>query len=144
VGFESGSIIPADVSVCDRCLQELYDPNNRRFRYFFITCTDCGPRFTIIEAMPYDRPNTTMVDFPMCEECRREYTDPTNRRFHAQTIACSVCGPRVYLVDRSGEIVNCRDPIEEAAKLIDEGRIVSVKGNGGFTSQQRLLTQSRS
>jgi len=149
-GFESGSIIPADVSICDRCLQELYDPNNRRFRYFFITCTDCGPRFTTIEAMPYDRPNTTMSDFPMCEECRREYTDPTNRRFHAQTIACSICGPQVYLVDRSGEFVDCRDPIEEAAKLIDEGKIVSVKGNGGFhlasatTNSEPILRLRRS
>lgn len=131
-GFESGSIIPADVSICDRCLQELYEPSNRRFRYFFTTCTDCGPRFTIIEAMPYDRPNTTMSAFPMCEECRIEYTNPINRRFHAQTIACGVCGPQVYLVDRSGEVIECKDPIQEAAKLIDEGLIVSVKGNGGF------------
>lgn len=131
-GFESGSIIPADVSICGECLRELYDPKNRRFRYFFITCTDCGPRFTAIEDMPYDRPNTTLAPFPMCEECRREYTDPLNRRFHAQTIACSSCGPKVFLVDKTGEPIDGCDPIEEAAKLIDEGFIVAVKGNGGF------------
>ncbi|MEM4725877.1 MAG: carbamoyltransferase HypF [Nitrososphaerales archaeon] len=131
-GFESGSIIPADVSICNNCLQELYNPNDRRYRYFFITCTDCGPRFTAIEEMPYDRPNTTMAEFPMCKECRREYTDPLNRRFHAQTIACSICGPKVFLADKRGEIIDCRDPIEEAAKLIDEEMIVAVKGNGGF------------
>lgn len=131
-GYESGSIIPADVSICNNCLQELYNPKDRRYKYFFITCTDCGPRFTAIEEMPYDRPNTTMADFPMCEECRREYTDPLNRRFHAQTIACGICGPKVFLVDREGEEVDCAEPIEEAAKLIDEGMIIAVKGNGGF------------
>ncbi|MCS7116240.1 MAG: carbamoyltransferase HypF [Nitrososphaerota archaeon] len=131
-GSEGSSIIPADVSICDRCLDELYNPSNRRYRYFFITCTDCGPRFTIIKDMPYDRYNTTMHSFTMCDECRAEYTNPLDRRFHAQTVACNKCGPRVYLVSRDGEYLECKDPIVEAARLIDEGYIVAIKGNGGF------------
>ncbi len=128
----AGSVIPADVAICDDCVRELLDPVDRRFGYFFITCTNCGPRFTIILDTPYDRQNTSMRDFPMCEVCISEYEDPLNRRFHAQTIACSKCGPKVYLTTNDGELVTCKEPIKEAAKLIDEGYIVAIKGNGGF------------
>ena len=128
----SGSVIPPDVSICDECLKELRDPANRRFNYFFITCTDCGPRYTIIDGLPYDRANTTMNSFPMCKECAAEYSDPANRRFHAQTIACHKCGPKTYLVSNSGEPVESKDPIRLAGRLLEEGNIVAVKGNGGF------------
>jgi len=128
----SGSVVPADVSICDDCLRELRDPSDRRHGYFFITCTNCGPRYTAIERLPYDRPNTTMRDFPMCDPCLREYRDPSNRRFHAQTVACSRCGPRAYLMTSEGQPVECRDPIREAGRLLGEGRLVAVKGNGGF------------
>lgn len=164
-----GSIIPPDVSICDNCLSELRDPKNRHHDYFFITCTDCGPRYTTIQSLPYDRPNTTMTDFPMCNECIREYLDPLYRRFHAQTIACKTCGPKVQLVYRatspvcdkcvhssyedllqfditapcrdctpdiwlaaSSERYQCDDPIREAGRLMEEGYIVAIKGNGGF------------
>jgi hydrogenase maturation protein HypF len=128
----SGSIIPPDISICDNCLRELRDLKDRRYGYFFITCTDCGPRYTIIEKLPYDRPNTVMNRFPMCEDCSREYTDPLNRRFHAQTVACPRCGPRVFLTSKDGQILDHQDPIREAGRLLEEGYIVAVKGNGGF------------
>ena len=131
-GNLSGSVIPYDVSICDKCLEELRDPRNRRYNYFFITCTECGPRYTIIERLPYDRENTTMQDFPMCEECGKEYTNPLDRRFHAQTIACKKCGPHVFLTDNHGEDVEVSDPVREASRLVEEGYIVAVKGNGGF------------
>lgn len=126
------SIIPPDVSICDDCIREMRDPSDRRYSYFFITCTNCGPRFTAIEKLPYDRPNTTMIDFPMCSRCREEYENPLDRRFHAQTIACPACGPRVYLTDRSGEEIDVKDPVREVGKLIDEGHVIAVKGIGGF------------
>lgn len=128
----SGSVIPPDVSICDECLRELRDPENRRFNYFFITCTDCGPRYSIINKLPYDRSSTTMQEFPMCEDCAREYCDPMNRRFHAQTVACSKCGPKVYLTSSKGEMIESEDPIREAGRLLEEGNIVAIKGNGGF------------
>jgi hydrogenase maturation protein HypF len=128
----SGSVIPPDVSICDECLRELRDPENRRFNYFFITCTDCGPRYTITRGLPYDRPNTTMQEFQMCSFCSGEYRDPSNRRFHAQTVACPNCGPKVYLTSNTGEPIECRDPIREAGRLLEEGYVVAVKGNGGF------------
>jgi len=127
-----GSIIPSDIAICNDCLRELRDPKNRRYEYFFITCTNCGPRYTIIEKLPYDRSNTTMKSFPMCPTCSKEYKDPLNRRFHAQTVACSKCGPKVYLTTNDGEEVDCKDPIREAGSLIGEGYIIAIKGNGGF------------
>ncbi|PVX23342.1 MAG: carbamoyltransferase HypF [Candidatus Bathyarchaeum sp.] len=128
----SGSVIPPDVSICDECLKELRDPTDRRFDYFFITCTNCGPRYTVINRLPYDRPNTTMKDFQMCDACAKDYTDPSNRRFHAQTVACPNCGPKTYLTTNSGEHVESEDPIREAGQLLEEGSIVAIKGNGGF------------
>ncbi|HML02401.1 MAG TPA: carbamoyltransferase HypF [Candidatus Bathyarchaeia archaeon] len=128
----SGSIIPPDVAICEECLKELKDPTNPRHSYFFITCTDCGPRYTIIERLPYDRPNTTLNNFLMCDLCKREYEDPANRRFHAQTVACPNCGPRAYLTAKNGELIDKKDPIREAGKLLQEGNIIAVKGVGGF------------
>ncbi len=128
----SGSVIPSDVSICENCLYELRDPKDARHDYFFITCTDCGPRYTIIERLPYDRANTTMKEFKMCSFCQKEYTEPANRRFHAQTVACPKCGPKAYLASNRGEAVSRSDPIREAGRLLEEGYVVAVKGYGGF------------
>jgi len=128
----SGSVIPPDVAICDECLAELRDPKNPRYEYFFITCTNCGPRFTIIERLPYDRENTTMRDFPMCSFCQKEYDDPLDRRFHAQTVACPKCGPQVYLTTKDGEQIQHSDPVREAGRLLSEGAILAIKGYGGF------------
>jgi hydrogenase maturation protein HypF len=128
----SGSIIPPDIAICNQCLNELRDPKDPRFEYFFITCTNCGPRFTIIERLPYDRENTTMNEFPLCGFCQKEYDDPANRRFHAQTVACPTCGPKAYLTTNTGEPVQIRDPVREAGKLLSEGSVLAIKGYGGF------------
>ena len=128
----SGSVIPPDVAICSECLAELRDPKDPRYDYFFITCTNCGPRFTIIERLPYDRENTTMREFPMCSFCKKEYDDPLNRRFHAETVACPKCGPQVYLTTRNGEPLAHSDPVREAGRLLSEGAILAVKGYGGF------------
>lgn len=127
------SQIPPDIGVCVDCLREVLDPASRWYRYPFNSCAWCGPRFSMMYAVPYDRENTAMRDFPLCEECEREYSDPSNqRRFHAQGISCPVCGPKLKLLAPSGESIECEDPIAEAAKLIEEGAIVAVKGLGGF------------
>jgi hydrogenase maturation protein HypF len=144
----SGSVIPPDIAICDDCLRELRDPKDPRHDYFFITCTNCGPRFTIIEKLPYDRENTTMRDFPMCGFCQQEYTDPLNRRFHAQTVACPKCGPKAYLTTAEGKIIENKDSIREAGKLLSEGFIVAIKGYGGFhvatsTTKDKPLTRLR-
>jgi len=128
----SGSVIPPDIAICDECLRELRDPKDPRFEYFFITCTNCGPRFTIIEKLPYDRENTTMRQFHMCGFCLSEYRDPLNRRFHAQTVACPECGPHVHLTDAKGRTLELKDPIREAGVLLSEGHAVAIKGYGGF------------
>lgn len=128
----SGSVIPPDIAICDKCLKELRKPTDPRYEYFFITCTNCGPRYTIIKQLPYDRENTTMRDFSMCNFCKKEYEDPLNRRFHAQTVACPNCGPKVYLTDKKGRLIENKDPIREAGKLLSEGFIVAIKGYGGF------------
>jgi hydrogenase maturation protein HypF len=128
----SGSVIPPDVAICDDCARELRDPRDRRHDYFFTTCVNCGPRYSTILGLPYDRSNTTMRDFEMCDDCKREFADPGDRRFHAQTIACDRCGPRVYLLEKDGSRVDSDDPIRTAGELIEGGHIVAVKGNGGF------------
>jgi hydrogenase maturation protein HypF len=128
----SGSVIPPDIAICNDCLTELRDPKDPRYEYFFITCTNCGPRFTLIERLPYDRENTTMREFPMCSFCQQEYVDPLNRRFHAQTVACPTCGPKAYLTTSNGEHVQHMDPVREAGRLLSEGAILAVKGYGGF------------
>lgn len=128
----SGSVIPPDIAICNDCLTELRNPEDPRFDYFFITCTNCGPRFTIIEKLPYDRENTTMREFPMCGSCLTEYKDPLNRRFHAQTVACPDCGPKVYLADSKGKLIKTPDPVREGGKLLSKGHILAIKGYGGF------------
>lgn len=124
--------ISPDISICDDCLKELFDPKNRRYLYPFINCTNCGPRFTIIKDIPYDRQRTTMSDFKMCKECQIEYDDPSNRRFHAQPNACWECGPQVRILDKNGVLIKCEDPICFAGELIKKGKIVAVKGIGGY------------
>jgi hydrogenase maturation protein HypF len=114
------ALVPADVATCDDCLRELFDPADRRYRYPFVNCTQCGPRFTIVRAVPYDRPNTTMAAFPLCAECRREYEDPADRRFHAEPVCCPACGPRLSL------------PLDEAVGLLRGGAILAAKGLGGW------------
>ena len=125
-------LVSPDIATCVDCRKEIFEPGNRRFRYPFTNCTNCGPRFTIIEDMPYDRPGTTMSKFEMCPDCRREYEDPADRRFHAQPNACPVCGPHLELTGRTGRPVKCKDVIAETAALLRSGNIIALKGLGGF------------
>ncbi|MBI4796657.1 MAG: carbamoyltransferase HypF [Deltaproteobacteria bacterium] len=124
------ALIPADVSTCEDCFREIMDPGDRRFLYAFTNCTNCGPRFTIIREVPYDRPQTTMAAFAMCPQCREEYEDPEDRRFHAEPTACPRCGPRVWLEENQRRIEE--DALKAAGRLLGEGKIVAIKGLGGF------------
>jgi hydrogenase maturation protein HypF len=125
-------VIPIDSAVCEDCLNEMNDPEDFRYQYPFINCTQCGPRYTIIEELPYDRPYTSMKSFPMCDDCRREYEDPTNRRHHAQPIACPQCGPKVRLLDKDGIEIDSKNHIKDAISLLKAGEIVAIKGIGGY------------
>ncbi len=132
-GGERRALVLPDISTCDDCLEEIIDPENRRFRYPFTNCTNCGPRYSIINSIPYDRPATTMAGFHMCKKCIEEYEDPSNRRFHAQPNACPECGPHLELRDRSGKILAERnEAIRRTSSAILDGKITAVKGLGGF------------
>jgi len=134
---EKTVLILPDIATCPECRREVGDPTDRRYHYPFTNCTHCGPRFTIIRALPYDRPNTSMAHFNLCPDCRREYENPLDRRFHAQPVACPVCGPQVELCSGDGHFQSARhltddEAIQEAARAVREGRILAMKGLGGF------------
>ncbi|MEG1538202.1 MAG: Sua5/YciO/YrdC/YwlC family protein, partial [Clostridiales bacterium] len=125
------TLISPDMATCDECLADLNDPHSRMYGYPFVNCTNCGPRFTIIEDIPYDRAKTTMRDFALCVPCRKDFTDPRNRRFHAQPIACPACGPRLdFFYNQDGGQVT--DPIRSTQEALLAGKIVAVKGLGGY------------
>ena len=121
-----------DVAMCADCAAEQRDPSNRRYRHAFVNCTNCGPRFTIIAALPYDRASTTMASFAMCAECAREYTDPADRRFHAQPVCCPNCGPALRYRDGDGGLTDGDDALPRARQLLRDGGILAVKGIGGY------------
>ncbi len=133
LGQRQGALVPPDAVLCADCRREMEDPDDRRYHYPFTTCTNCGPRFTLVRALPYDRERTSMGCFPFCPECEREYTDPADRRFHAEPVACPACGPRLWLAGSDGkELESVADPIATARDELLAGRIVAVKGLGGF------------
>jgi len=129
--FSGASVIPPDLAICDNCLEEINNPHNRRYKYPFTACTDCGPRFTLIEDVPYDRDKTTMDDFPLCVDCMEEYTNPEDRRYHAEASCCAECGPFLKLYNHEQKEIKSSNPIEKAVQLLDKGKILAMKGIGG-------------
>ncbi len=147
-GLGLPSVVPPDLALCEDCLREMLDPSNRRYNYPFITCVNCGPRFTIIEELPYDRPRTSMKAFPLCTDCLHEYQDPLDRRYHAEPTCCPRCGPRMELHNGDGSRIDVADPFRETARLLDEGSIVAIKGIGGIhiaskTTDDEVLARLR-
>lgn len=130
--LNTANFLPADIAVCESCMKEFNTPGDRRYQYPFISCTNCGPRYSIIGSLPYDRKNTAMSEFEMCEPCKAEYRSPSDRRFHAQTDCCPDCGPVLKLLDTHGNAVDSSDPEETARDLIRQGKILAVKGIGGY------------
>ncbi len=132
-GQKTSQVLP-DTSVCADCLAEMYQPKDFRYLYPFINCTNCGPRYSIIKTIPYDRANTTMADFRMCQKCSKQYNNPSDRRFHAQPVACTNCGPKITLTDKTGKIIQSQSDkvVSTAAKMLKAGKILAVKGIGGF------------
>ncbi len=147
-GLGLPSVVPPDLALCDDCLHEMLDSSDRRYNYPFITCVNCGPRFTIIEKLPYDRPRTSMKAFPLCPDCLHEYQDPPDRRYHAEPTCCSICGPRMSLYDAEGNPIDVLEPLREVARLLDEGSVVAIKGIGGIhiaskTTEDGVLARMR-
>ncbi len=130
--ISANTAIPPDIALCEDCLRELLDPDDRRFHYPFTNCTNCGPRLTIVHSIPYDRPATSMKEFPMCKPCLEEYQDPGNRRFHAQPNACPDCGPHVSLHNKKGNTLTADSPIRQTVTLLVGGFVVAIRGMGGF------------
>lgn len=137
-GDKTALVLP-DLATCKDCIDEIFNPDDRRYLYPFTNCTNCGPRFSIIESIPYDRGNTTMKEFEMCDDCRKEYENPKDRRFHAEPIACPRCGPKLELYDSDKNLIECEDVIEKACELILNGKILALKGLGGY----QLLVDAR-
>ena len=128
--YSGVSVIPPDIAICDKCLAEIRDPNDRRYKYAFNACTDCGPRFTVIESVPYDRVRTSMEDFPLCDDCLVEYRQPLDRRYHGEAICCSDCGPQMEIYEGSHRL-DVENPIRKGAEILKEGKILAIKGIGG-------------
>ena len=132
-GVFENSIIPPDTAICEECRSEIFNPSSRYYHYPFTVCTNCGPRYTTVRTLPYDRENTTMADFPLCAECETEYTNPLNRRYHAQPVCCPKCGPEIWLSDSEGNVLaKGYEAISKASDFLQQGSILSVKGFGGF------------
>ncbi len=128
--YSGVSVIPPDIAICDKCLEEIRNPNDRRYKYAFNACTDCGPRFTVIESVPYDRIRTSMEEFRLCDDCLIEYKEPLNRRYHGEAICCSECGPQMAFYDGLNKI-DCENPIKLGSEVLKQGKILAIKGIGG-------------